>query len=249
MVTAQELQELLEVTIWNYHGTPHASLGGLTPLEMMSRHVLGIRRPAVRLRLLPAPMRQQPALLHDPVMCQVRGQAARGEKPHITYMHVRYTSLELARRVGSWGGPFAFTPIPRTCVRPRGGHRVRRDPGTTSSQRRLAGTPALPVAAPRFLQGQAAAAARFRCRAGSDRGVPCAAAQASQQEQAGNDGHRAGDRDRAKGRQALHAETSTSPPKSAEPQVSLEPAPTELQGLATGPVRGKTLRITRGFAR
>ena len=97
MVTAQELQELLEVAIWNYHGTPHAGLGGLTPLEMMSRHVLGIKRPAVRLRLLPAPLRQQPALLHDPVMCQVRGQAARGEKPHITYMHVRYTSVQLAR--------------------------------------------------------------------------------------------------------------------------------------------------------
>jgi len=100
LVTAQELQELLEVTIWNYHGTPHSGLGGLTPLEMMSRHVLGIKRPAIRLRLLPAMLRQQPMLLHDPVSCTVRGQVARGEKPYITYMHVRYTSSQLARRPG-----------------------------------------------------------------------------------------------------------------------------------------------------
>ena len=103
LVTAQELQELLEVTIWNYHGTPHTALGGLTPLEMMSRHVLGLKRPAIRLRVLPAPLRRQPMLLHDPVSCIVRGQVARGEKPYITYMHVRYTSSQLARRPGLVG--------------------------------------------------------------------------------------------------------------------------------------------------
>jgi putative transposase len=98
IVTSQELQELLEHTIWNYHGTPHAGLGGLTPLEMMRRHVLGIDRPPVRLRILPKLLREQPQLLHDPVSCRVRGQLARGERPYITYMHVRYTSAQLARR-------------------------------------------------------------------------------------------------------------------------------------------------------
>lgn len=34
----RELEELLDLTVWNYHGTPHAGLGGLTPLEMMRRH-------------------------------------------------------------------------------------------------------------------------------------------------------------------------------------------------------------------
>ena len=103
IVTAQELQELLEHTIWNYHGTPHAGLGGLTPLEMMRRHVLGIGRPVVRLRILPTLLREQPQLLHDPVSCQVRGQLARGERPYITYMHVRYTSTQLSRRPGLVG--------------------------------------------------------------------------------------------------------------------------------------------------
>jgi putative transposase len=249
MVTAQELQELLEVTIWNYHGTPHAGLGGLTPLEMMSRHVLGIRRPAVRLRLLPAPMRQQPALLHDPVMCQVRGQAARGEKPHITYMHVRYTSLELARRVGLVGRSLRVHADPQDLrqlvVATESGeileplqasgawreHRhslwLRRAFFKAKRQRQLD-----------FAAGQDPIEAFLALRR----------KQASKSKRATTDIARV-QRDRAKGRQALPAETSTSPPKSAAPPLSSEPAPTELQGLATGPVRGKTLRITRGFAR
>lgn len=103
VVTSQELKELLEHTIWNYHGTPHAGLGGLTPLEMMRRHVLGIDRPPVRLRILPALLREQPQLLHDPVSCRVRGQLARGERPYITYMHVRYTSAQLSKRPGLVG--------------------------------------------------------------------------------------------------------------------------------------------------
>lgn len=103
VVTSQELKELLEHTIWNYHGTPHAGLGGLTPLEMMRRHVLGIDRPPVRLRILPALLREQPQLLHDPVSCRVRGQLARGERPYVTYMHVRYTSTQLSKRPGLVG--------------------------------------------------------------------------------------------------------------------------------------------------
>ena len=102
-VTSQELQELLEHTIWNYHGTPHAGLGGLTPLEMVRRHVLGIDCPPVRLRILPRLLREQPQLLHDPVSYRVRGPLARGVRPYITYMHVRYTSSQLARRTSLVG--------------------------------------------------------------------------------------------------------------------------------------------------
>lgn len=98
IVTPQELEELLLVTVWNYHGTPHSGLGGLTPLETMQRHVLGIGRNPVRLRLLPTPLRERPELLHDPVLARVRGNQVRGERPHITFFHVRYTSHLLARR-------------------------------------------------------------------------------------------------------------------------------------------------------
>ena len=248
IVTAQELQELLEVAIWNYHGTPHAGLGGLTPLEMMSRHVLGIKRPAVRLRILPAPMRQQPALLHDPVMCQVRGQAARGEKPHITYMHVRYTSVQLASRVGLVGQSLRIHADPqdlrRLVVATESGeileplqasgawreHRhslwLRRAFFKAKRQRQLD-----------FAAGQDPIEAFLALRR----------KQASKSKRASTDIARV-QRDRAKVNTAPTPETATNPPNSAVPPLPPSPAPTELQGLATGPVKGKSLRITRGFA-
>ena len=98
LVTAQELEELLAMTIWNYHGTPHAGLGGLTPLEAMRQQLLGIRTEPVSLRRLHPTLRKHPQLLHDPVLCRVRGNLARGERAHISYLHVRYTSDQLTRR-------------------------------------------------------------------------------------------------------------------------------------------------------
>ena len=49
------------------------------------------------LRRLPELLRTHPALLQDPVQCLVRGNPARGERPYVTYMHVRYTSAQLAK--------------------------------------------------------------------------------------------------------------------------------------------------------
>jgi ABC-type dipeptide/oligopeptide/nickel transport system ATPase component len=42
-------------TVWNYHGTPHSSLGGLTPLERMSQQLDGVGLPPVRLRRMISP--------------------------------------------------------------------------------------------------------------------------------------------------------------------------------------------------
>ena len=70
---------------------------------MMRRHVLGIGREPVRLRRLPELLRKWPDLLHDPVRCRVHGQIARGERPYVNYMHVRYTSLQLTQRPGLVG--------------------------------------------------------------------------------------------------------------------------------------------------
>ena len=98
VVTVHELQELLDATVWNYHGTPHSGLGGLTPLERMSQQVQGVGQAAIALRKLPEPLRERLELLHDPYACSVRGNVGRGERPYISFMHVRYTSEQLARR-------------------------------------------------------------------------------------------------------------------------------------------------------
>lgn len=98
VISASELKELLAMMVWNYNGTPHSSLGGLTPLEAMEHHVLGIGREPTRLRYLPQPLQREPRLLHEPVDCVVHGNAARGQRPYLTYMHVRYTSDQFAKR-------------------------------------------------------------------------------------------------------------------------------------------------------
>lgn len=98
VVTAQELEELLDATVWNYHGTPHSSLGGLTPLERMSQQMDRVGQPPVRLRRVPEALRNRLELLHDPAFCLVHGNVGRGERPYISFMHVRYTSEQLARR-------------------------------------------------------------------------------------------------------------------------------------------------------
>jgi putative transposase len=99
--TADELEEILAVWIWNYHGTPHSGLGGDTPLQVMRRHLLAFADPhrgqTAALRRIPPRLRICPALLHDPVLCLVHGNPAKGERPYINYMHVRYTSEQLAK--------------------------------------------------------------------------------------------------------------------------------------------------------
>ncbi len=129
IVTTQELEELLDLTVWNYHGTPHSSLGGLTPLEMMRRHVLGIGREPIRLRLIPQPLREHPELLHDPVLCRVHGNLGRGERPYITFYHVRYTSERLARSSGLIGQRLRIHYDPSDLRRLRGLHRRRTNAG------------------------------------------------------------------------------------------------------------------------
>lgn len=103
VVTVQELEELLDATVWNYHGTPHSGLGGLTPLERLSQQVNGIGQPPIRLRRVPEPLRNHLELLNDPTLCRVRGNVGRGERPYVSFMHVRYTSAQLTHRANLIG--------------------------------------------------------------------------------------------------------------------------------------------------
>jgi len=252
IVSAQELQELLEVTIWNHHGTPHSGLGGLTPLEMMSRHVLGIKRPPVRLRHLPALLRQQPTLLHDPVSCRVRGQIARGEKPYITYMHVRYTSPQLACRAGLVGHSLRVHADPQD---------LRQLVVTTESGEIL--EPLLASGAWRahrhslWLRRAFFKAKRQRqldFAMGEDpieAFIALRRKQASKSKRASTDIARA-QHDRAKGRHSPEPATPTVQAKQGHPPPSStppSPSPsTQMPALETGSVKARSLRITRGFA-
>ena len=93
VMSLEELRELLAVWIWNYNGTPHGGLGGArTPLEAMSAAIRGRR---TLLRHVPPSLRGNMCLLQNVHIARVRGHVNRGEKPHISFYHVRYTSRGL----------------------------------------------------------------------------------------------------------------------------------------------------------
>jgi putative transposase len=238
IVTVQELEELLALTIWNYHGTPHASLGGLTPLEMMRRHVLGIGREPVRLRRLPLPLRQLPELLHDPVLCKVHGHLARGERPHITYMHVRYTSTQLAKRSALVGQAL------RVHVNP---YDLRQLVATTEDgeilEPLLASGPWRKHAHSLWLRQAFFKAKRKRqleFAAGDD---PIEAFLALRRKEAPKRKRAASDVARVQRERAQGGATKPAPAETPSTETPAAPL------LATGPVKGRPLRIARGFAR
>lgn len=241
VVTSQELKELLEHTIWNYHGTPHAGLGGLTPLEMMRRHVLGIDRPPVRLRILPALLREQPQLLHDPVSCRVRGQLARGERPYVTYMHVRYTSTQLSKRPGLVGQLLHVHADPQD---------LRQVIVTTSSgeimEPLLASGPWRDHAHSLWLRRAFFKAKRQRqldFAAGDD---PIEAFLEHRRKEARRSKRAASDVSRVQ-----HERARTSPSPCGEPVPEAIPtaaSTTSVPGLVSGPVKASSLRIESGFS-
>jgi putative transposase len=95
VVSLDELRELLAVWIMNYNGTPHGGLGsGRTPLEAIKA---GIRDRRILLRHLPQALRGNLCLLQSVHPARVRGHVGRGDKPHISFYHVRYTSGRLAK--------------------------------------------------------------------------------------------------------------------------------------------------------
>ncbi len=95
IVSLEELRELLAVWVWNYNGSPHGGLpGGRTPLEAIQ---LAVRDRHIMLRHVPQELRDNLCLLQSVHLARVRGHIQRGDKPHISFYHVRYTSHRLAQ--------------------------------------------------------------------------------------------------------------------------------------------------------
>lgn len=239
IVTPQELEELLDLTVWNYHGTPHAGLGGLTPLEMMRRHVLGIGREPVRLRLIPQALRDRPELLHDPVLCRVHGNLGRGERPYITFFHVRYTSEWLARRSALVGQRLrihydaADLRRVRACTEDG---QVLDDLLASGAWRHEPHS--------LLLRRQVFKAKRARQLEFGPGDNPIEAFLALRRKRAGKRRRSASDIAQVQ-REREAAGAKPTPDATATP-AQVPPAPSQL---VTGPVKGKRLRIERGYAR
>ncbi|MDQ6876225.1 MAG: Mu transposase C-terminal domain-containing protein [Candidatus Dormibacteraeota bacterium] len=92
-VSLGELEELLEAAIAGYNASPHGGLNGRTPLEAME-HSVRVR--GAMLNLLPEAKRRTLCLMQTPRRKTVRGYLEQGQRPHINFYGVRYTSPILA---------------------------------------------------------------------------------------------------------------------------------------------------------
>jgi len=92
-VSLDELDELVEYAIGSYHGTPHAGLNNVTPLEAIEYFVRGRQQ---LLTWLPEHHRRTLCLMQSAVRCRVRAYLEKGVRPHINLHGARYTSNVLA---------------------------------------------------------------------------------------------------------------------------------------------------------
>ncbi|MFL9936514.1 hypothetical protein P0D88_47775 [Paraburkholderia sp. RL18-103-BIB-C] len=109
LITLPELEELLDVTIANYHGTPHDGLNGRTPLEALQ---LAIEHHEAPVRTLPQVLRTQLHQLQSVHLCTVRGNVARGVAPYISFYGARYSNEVLQRTSGLNGEKIRVYPNP-----------------------------------------------------------------------------------------------------------------------------------------
>ena len=92
-VSLDELEDLLEASLAQYNASSHNGLNGRTPLEAMQHSVRG--RGAM-LNWLPEAKRRTLCLMHTPHTSVVRGYLHQGQRPHVNFHGVRYTSAVLA---------------------------------------------------------------------------------------------------------------------------------------------------------
>jgi putative transposase len=97
LITLPELEELLDVSIANYHATAHAGLNGRSPLEALQ---LAITHHATPVRVLPSLLRGRLHQLQSVHLSTVRGNAAHGVPPYVSLYGARYSNEVLQRTSG-----------------------------------------------------------------------------------------------------------------------------------------------------
>ena len=97
LTTLPELEELLDVSIANYHATAHDSLHGRSPLQALQ---LAVAHHATPVRTLPQVLRGRLHQLQSVHLSTVRGNAAHGVTPYISLYGARYSNEVLQRTSG-----------------------------------------------------------------------------------------------------------------------------------------------------
>ena len=97
LITLPQLEELLDVSIANYHATSHAGLNGKSPLQALQ---LSLANHGTPIRTLPPLLRNRLHQLQSVHLSTVRGSAAHGVAPYISLHGARYTNEVLQRTTG-----------------------------------------------------------------------------------------------------------------------------------------------------
>jgi putative transposase len=94
-VTAQQLEELIDVLIADYNATPHEGVNYATPLDAMKQ-----RLQRFTVNQMPEEQRNEVAFLSLKAEREIKGDVRVGRRPYIQYENVRYTNELLAKSPG-----------------------------------------------------------------------------------------------------------------------------------------------------
>lgn len=100
LITLPELEELLDVSIANYHASPHDGLNGRSPLEALQ---LAVEHHGMPVRTLPQVLRGRLHQLQSMHLSTVRGNVARSVAPYVSLYGARYSNEVLQRTQGLVG--------------------------------------------------------------------------------------------------------------------------------------------------
>ena len=100
LITLPELEELLDVSIANYHAAGHAGLNGRSPLEALQ---LAVANQGPPIRTLAPQLRGRLHQLQSVHLSTVRGSAAHGVAPYVSLYGARYSNEVLQRTSGLIG--------------------------------------------------------------------------------------------------------------------------------------------------
>ena len=100
LITLPELEELLDVSIANYHAAGHSGLNGRSPLEALQ---LAVANHATPVRTLAPLLRGRLHQLQSVHLSTVRGSAAHGVAPYVSLYGARYSNEVLQRTSGLIG--------------------------------------------------------------------------------------------------------------------------------------------------
>jgi transposase InsO family protein len=104
-ILLSHLDDLLDILIADYNGTPHSSLSYQSPLERLRRYAA---EHSDWIRSLPAGSRNAVNLFSLRVTRFVRGNVAHGRRPYVTYEGGRYQNAVLARMPDLIGKPLSL---------------------------------------------------------------------------------------------------------------------------------------------